>query len=52
MSRTPPECLDPEPSDRSVVADVLLREEPEDEEEDDGEEEDDEDKEDDEGYPE
>jgi hypothetical protein len=39
MSSTHPECLDSDPSDRSVVADVLLRQEPdeeEDEEEDEG----------------
>jgi hypothetical protein len=54
MSRIRPENLPPEISDRSVAADVLLRQEPEDEEdeEDDGNEEDDEDKEDDEGYSE
>ena len=39
MSRIRRKCLDPEPSDRSVAADVLVREEPEeeeDEEEDEG----------------
>ena len=39
MSRIHPECLDSDPSDRSVAADVLVREEPaeeEDEEEDEG----------------
>jgi hypothetical protein len=39
MSRIHPECLDAEPSDRSVAADVLLRQAPdeeEDEEEDEG----------------
>ena len=39
MSRIHPECFDPETGDRSVAADVLLREEPdeeEDEEEDEG----------------
>ena len=40
MRRIHPECLDPETSDRSVAADVLVREEPdeEDDEEGDGEE--------------
>jgi hypothetical protein len=54
MSRKQPEFLDADPSSRSRAADVLVREEPEDEEEeeDDGKEEDDEDKEDDEGYSE
>jgi hypothetical protein len=33
MSSIHPECLDSDPSDRSVAADVLLRQEPEDEEE-------------------
>jgi hypothetical protein len=39
MSRIHPECPGPAPSDRSVLADVLLRQEPdeeEDEEEDEG----------------
>jgi hypothetical protein len=43
MSSIHPECLDSDPSDRSVAADVLLRQEPdeeEDEEEDDHKEED------------
>ena len=31
-----PEHLDPEPSDRSLLADVLLRQEPDEGEEDDG----------------
>ena len=54
MSRIRSEYLDADPSDRSVDADVLVREEPDEEEdeEDDGEEEDGEDKEDDEGYSE
>jgi len=55
MSRIQPEFLDADLSSRSPAADVLIREEPEDEEdeEDDGKEEgDDEDKEDDEGYSE
>jgi len=51
MSRIEPEFLGADPSSRSRAADVLVREEPEDEE-DDGNEEDDEDKEDDEGYSE
>ena len=51
MSRMPPECLDVEPSDRSIAADVLLREEPE-EEEDDEEEDDDDEEGDDDGYSE
>jgi hypothetical protein len=34
MSRTRPQCLDANPSDRSAQADVLLREEPDDEEDD------------------
>ena len=51
MSRIQPEFLGADPSSRSHAADVLVREEPEDEE-DDGNEEDDEDKEDDEGYSE
>ena len=37
MSRIPPECPESDPSDRSLTADVLLRQEPdEDEEEDQG----------------
>ncbi len=39
VSRIHPECTDSDPSDRSVAADVLLRQEPaeeEDEEEDEG----------------
>ena len=53
MRRIHPECLDPETSDRSVAADVLVREEPdeEDDEEGDGEEKEGE-EEDDEGYSE
>jgi hypothetical protein len=48
------EYLDADTSDRSIAADVLVREEPDEEEdeEDDGEEEDGEDKEDDDGYSE
>ena len=51
MSRIRPECLDPETSDRSVAADVLVREEP-DEEEEDEEDDEKEDDEDDDGYSE
>ena len=40
MGRIHPECLDSDPSDRSVAVDVLLRQEPdEDEDEDEGEDE-------------
>ena len=56
MSRICPQCLDAKPSDRSVQADVLLREEPdeeEDEEDDEGDrKEDDEDEDTDDGYSE
>ena len=54
MSRNHPECPDSDPSDRSVVADVLLRQEPdEDEEEDEGDgKEDDDDDDGDDGYSE
>jgi hypothetical protein len=57
MSRIHRECPDSGPSDRSVAADVLLRQEPdeeEDEEEDegDGKEDDDDDDNDDDGYSE
>jgi len=38
MHRINPEYLAPDPSDRSLLADILLREEPEDEEEEDDEE--------------
>ena len=38
MSRIDPECLDSDPSGRSVAADVLLRQEPDEEEDDDEEE--------------
>jgi hypothetical protein len=38
MSRICPECLDSGPSNRSVAADVLLRQEPDEEEEEDEEE--------------
>ena len=54
MNRIRSEYFDADPSSRSIVADVLVREEPDDEDEADNgdEEEDDEDKEDDEGYSE
>ncbi len=57
MSRIHPECPDSDPSDQSVAADVLLRqesEEEEDQEEDegDGNEDDDENDEDEDGYSE
>jgi hypothetical protein len=56
MSRIHPECPDSDPSDRSVAADVVLRQEPdeEDEEEDegDGKEDNDDDDKDDDGYSE
>ena len=57
MSRIHPECPDSDPSDRSVAAEVLLRQEPdeeEDEEEDeeDEDDDDDDDTDDDEGYSE
>jgi hypothetical protein len=52
MSRIRPQCLDPEPSDRSIAADVLLREEPEEEEDDEEEDDDDNKEDDDEGYSE
>jgi hypothetical protein len=57
MSRIHPECPDSDPSDQSVAADVLLRQEPEEEEdqeedEGDGNEDDDENDEDEDGYSE
>ncbi len=54
MSRIHPECPDSDPSDRSVAADVLLRQEPDEEEDEEEEEEEDEGdgKEDDDGYSE
>jgi hypothetical protein len=52
MRRMCPEYLDPDPSDFSVTADVLVREEPEEDEEDDDEEEDEDDEEEDDGYSE
>jgi hypothetical protein len=53
MSRTHPECPESNPSDRSVAADVLLRQEPDEEEEEEEEEGDGkEDDDDDDGYSE
>jgi hypothetical protein len=55
MSRIHPECPDSDPFDRSVAADVLLRQEPdeeEDEEEDEGDGEEDDDHDRDDGYSE
>ena len=52
MSRIHPECLDPDLSNRSVAADVLLREEPEEEEDEEEEDDDDENEDEDEGYSE
>ena len=53
MSRIHPECPDSDPSDRSVAADVLLRQEPaEEEEEEEEKDEEDDDTDDDEGYSE
>jgi hypothetical protein len=56
MSRIHPEYLNPEISDRSVAADVLVREEPDEEEneedEEDNEDDDNEEDEEDEGYSE
>jgi len=55
MSRIHPECPDSDPSDRSVAADVLLRQdldEEEEEDEGDGKEDDDDADEDDDGYSE
>jgi hypothetical protein len=55
MSRIHPECPDSDPSDRSVAADVVLREEPdeeEDEEEDEGDDKEDDDVDDKDGYSE
>jgi hypothetical protein len=56
MSSIHPECLDSDSSDRSVAADVLLRQEPDEEEDEDEDEgnrrEDDEDEDTDEGYSE
>jgi hypothetical protein len=50
MHRMNPECLDHEPSDRSAVANMLLRVEPDEEEDEDDSKEDDDD--DDDGYSE
>ena len=55
MSSIHPECLDSNPSDRSVAADVLLRQEPDEEEGEDDEgdsKEDDDDADEDDGYSE
>ncbi len=55
MCRIRPEYLDADPSDRSVAADFLLRQEPDEEEEEDegdGKEDDDDDDQDDDGYSE
>jgi hypothetical protein len=52
MSRIRPEYLDPDPPDRWVGADVLVREEPDEEEDEQDEEDDDNEEDDDEGYSE
>jgi hypothetical protein len=57
MSRIYPECPDSDPADRSVAADVLLRQEPDEEEEEDEDDDkedddDDDDDKDDDGYSE
>jgi hypothetical protein len=55
MSRIHPECPDSDPYDRSVAADVLLRQEPDEEEQEDegnGKEDDDDDDKEDDGYSE
>ena len=55
MSRIRPEYLDPDPPDRWVAANVLVRQEPDEEEEEnegDGNEDDDDDDKDDDGYSE
>jgi hypothetical protein len=52
MSRTHPECPDSVPSDLSVAADVVLRQEPDEEGEGDGKEDNDDDDNDDDGYSE
>jgi len=49
MRRLHPECSDSESSDRSLPADILLREEPEDEEEEDDRKEEDDEEDDDDG---
>jgi hypothetical protein len=52
MSRIRPQCPDADCSDRSVAADVLLRQEPDEEEDEGDRKEDDEDEETDDGYSE
>ena len=52
MRRIHPECLDPETSDRSVAADVLVREEPDEEDEEENEEDNDNEGDNDDGYSE
>jgi hypothetical protein len=52
MSSTHPECHDSDSSDRSVAADVLLRQEPDEDEDEGNRREDDEDEDTDEGYSE
>jgi hypothetical protein len=55
MSKIHPECPDSDPSDRSIAADILVRQEPDGEEEEDegdGKEDDEDDDEDDDGYSE
>ena len=52
MSSIHPECLDSDPSDRSVAADVLLRQEPDEEEDEEDEQDEDNEEDDDEGYSE
>lgn len=52
MSRMRPEYLDPDPSDHSVGADVLVREEPDEEEDEEKDGEEKEDEEEDDGYSE
>jgi hypothetical protein len=50
MSRIHPECPDSDPCDRSVAADVVVRQEPDEEDEGDGKEDNDDDDNDDDGY--
>jgi len=50
MSRIHPECPDSDPCDRSVAADVVVRQEPDEEDEEDGKEDNDDDDNDDDGY--
>ncbi len=52
MSRIHPECPNSDPSDRSVAADILLREEPDEEEDEEDEQDEDNEEDDDEGYSE